>query len=305
MTDRVLDDEYGKDDVRDFALWKGPKPGEPSWKTAIGPGRPGWHIECSAMSMKYLGESFDIHTGGVDLIFPHHEDEIAQSEAATGKPFVRTWLHNEHLRMGGRKMAKREGNFATPADVYDMGFSPRALRYALLAGHYREPLEFSEEGLHAAASAVERLSTLLSSLDSYVGERPDDEGLPGVLEHARGEFISALDEDLNAAAAFAAVFELVRELNRRVSARSLSTSDARRAGALLRDLDQVMAVAEAEEAPLPVEATQLLERRAGARRARDWDESDRLREELAAAGIAVEDTADGQRWRRVPVRADG
>ena len=305
VTDRVLDDEYGKDDVRDFALWKGPKPGEPSWKTAIGPGRPGWHIECSAMSMKYLGESFDIHTGGVDLIFPHHEDEIAQSEAATGKPFVRTWLHNEHLRMGGRKMAKREGNFATPADVYDMGFSPRALRYALLAGHYREPLEFSEEGLHAAASAVERLSTLLSSLDSYVGERPDDEGLPGVLEHARGEFISALDEDLNAAAAFAAVFELVRELNRRVSARSLSTSDARRAGALLRDLDQVMAVAEAEEAPLPVEATQLLERRAGARRARDWDESDRLREELAAAGIAVEDTAEGQRWRRVPVRADG
>jgi len=305
VTERVLDDEYGKDDVRDFALWKGPKPGEPSWETAIGPGRPGWHVECSAMSMKYLGPSFDIHTGGVDLIFPHHEDEIAQSEAATGQPFVRLWLHNEHLRMAGRKMAKREGNIATPSEVYAMGFPPRALRYALLAGHYREPLEFSEGSLRAATSAVERLSALLAALGRYAEERPDDPGLPGLLEGARAGFITALDDDLNAAAAFGAVFELVRELNRRVAARTLSTSDARQAAALIRDLDQVMAVVEGDETPLDPHAADLLERRAAARQARDWAESDRLREQLAAAGITVEDTADGQRWRTIPARVDG
>jgi len=305
VTERVLADEYGKDDIRDFALWKGPKPGEPSWEAAIGPGRPGWHIECSAMSMRYLGPTFDIHTGGVDLIFPHHEDEIAQSEAATGQPFVRLWLHNEHLRMAGRKMAKREGNIATPSEVYAMGYPPRALRYALLAGHYREPLEFGEEPLRAATSAVERLSGLLAALDRYAEDRPDDPGLPGLLDRARADFIAALDDDLNAAAAFGAVFELVRELNRRVAGRTLSTSDARRAGAFIRELDQVMAVAEEDEAPLDPQTAALLERRSAARKARDWAESDRLREELAAAGMAVEDTADGQRWRRIPARVDG
>ena len=304
VTERVLDDEYDKDDIRDFALWKGARPGEPSWETSIGLGRPGWHIECSAMSMKYLGPSFDIHTGGVDLIFPHHEDEIAQSEAATGQPFVRLWLHNEHLRMAGRKMAKREGNIATPSEIYAMGFPPRALRYALLAGHYREPLEFSEEPLTAATSAVHRLSAALASLDRYAEERLDDPTLPDLLERARADFIAALDDDLNAAAAFGAVFELVRELNRRVAARMLSSSDARRAAALIRELDQVMAVAEEDEAPLDPQSSALLERRAAARRARDWAESDRLRERLADVGIAVEDTPDGQRWRRIPVRVD-
>ena len=146
--------------MRDFALWKGAKPGEPSWSTSIGEGRPGWHIECSAMSMRYLGASFDIHTGGIDLVFPHHEDEIAQSEAATGQPFVRTWLHCAHLQMGGEKMAKRTGNIARPADLYAAGISPRALRYALLAAHYRAPLDFSEASLAAAPAAVERLSTV-------------------------------------------------------------------------------------------------------------------------------------------------
>jgi cysteinyl-tRNA synthetase len=305
VTERVLADEYGKDDVRDFAVWKGPKSGEPSWKTSVGPGRPGWHIECSAMSMKYLGKTFDIHTGGVDLIFPHHEDEIAQSEAATGQPFVRVWMHNEHLRMSGRKMAKREGNIATPDEVYATGVSPRALRYALLAGHYREPLEFGDEPLAAAASAVERLSTVLAALDAYESDRAGDPDLPGLLAAAREGFVAGLDDDLNTPAAFAAVFELVRELNRKLAARSLSTSDARSAAALIRDLDRVMAVAEEEEAPLPPELASLLEQREGARRARDFATSDRLREQLATAGIAVEDTVDGQRWRRIPVRVDG
>jgi cysteinyl-tRNA synthetase len=305
VTERVLADEYGKDDVRDFALWKGPKEGEPSWDTAIGPGRPGWHIECSAMSMRYLGKTFDIHTGGVDLIFPHHEDEIAQSEAATGQPFVRVWMHNEHLRMSGRKMAKREGNIATPAEVYATGVSPRALRYALLAGHYREPLEFGDEPLAAAASAVERLSTVLAALDAYEADQPDDAELPALLERARAEFIEALDDDLNTPAAFAAVFELVRDLNRRLAARTLSTADARAAAAVIRELDRVLAVAEEDQEPLPADLIALLDQRAAARRERDFATSDRLRDELASAGVAVEDTPDGQRWRRIPVRVDG
>ena len=172
--ERVESDEYGKDDVRDFALWKGPKPGEPSWDTVVGPGRPGWHIECSAMSMAQLGESFDIHTGGVDLVFPHHEDELAQSEAATGKPFVRTWLHCAHLRMGGEKMAKSTGNIARVSDLIAAGVSPRALRYGLLSVHYRAPLNWSDDSLPSAAAAVERIDALLAALAAYREDRADD-----------------------------------------------------------------------------------------------------------------------------------
>jgi cysteinyl-tRNA synthetase len=298
--ERVEADDYGKDDVRDFAVWKGPKPGEPSWPSAVGAGRPGWHIECSAMSMAELGESFDIHTGGVDLIFPHHEDELAQSEAATGKPFVRTWLHCAHLAMGGQKMAKRIGNIERPSDIYARGYSPRALRYTLLAAHYRAGLEFSDAPLQAAAAAVERLSTVLSALDAYRQDAPDAADLPALLTHTRDAFIAALDDDLNIAPALAAIFDLARELNRRLDARSLSSADAARAAVLLRDLDQVLAVM--EDSPtgpaLPAEVVALLEARDTAREARDFAASDRLRDELAAYGILVEDTRDGQRWRR-------
>jgi cysteinyl-tRNA synthetase len=185
QTERVAADDYGKDDVRDFALWKGAKPGEPSWDTEIGPGRPGWHIECSAMSMKQLGESFDIHTGGVDLIFPHHENEIAQSEAATGKKFVTTWLHNAHLQLGGTKMARRVGNIARPADVYADGYTPVELRYALLATHYRAPLEWGDDTLDHARAAIGRLSTAVATLDAYEEEKADDPDLPAALDSAR------------------------------------------------------------------------------------------------------------------------
>ncbi|TAM67781.1 MAG: cysteine--tRNA ligase [Chloroflexota bacterium] len=302
---RVEADEYAKDDVRDFALWKGPRPDEPSWETEVGPGRPGWHIECSAMAMAELGPTLDLHTGGVDLIFPHHEDEMAQSEAATGQPFVRTWLHCAHLQMGGRKMAKRDGNVARPADLYATGLSPRALRYALLAAHYRAGLESSDESLAAAAAAVERLSTLLVALDAYREERPDDAGAAAAIETARAGFVAALDDDLNTPPALAALFDLVRDLNRRMDARSLSTADAARAAVAVRDLDRVLAVAEDEaEAALPEEIAQLLEARAAARRSRDWAESDRLRDLLIEHGLAVEDTRDGQRWRRVHEPAD-
>jgi cysteinyl-tRNA synthetase len=302
--ERVEADEYGKDDVRDFAVWKGPKPGEPSWDTPIGAGRPGWHIECSAMSMAHLGPSFDIHTGGVDLVFPHHEDEIAQSEAATGQPFVRTWLHCAHLRLGGQKMAKSTGNIERVADLVAAGVPPRALRYALISVHYRAPLNYTEDSLPAAAAAVERIDAVLAALAAYHEDRADDPDLPAVLDGVRAGFEAALDDDLNISEALAALFDGIRELNRRIDARSLSTADAGRACALLRELDGVLGIAAPEAAALEPGLQALLDQRAAARAARDWAASDRLREELLARGIAVEDTRDGQRWRSL-VNAGG
>jgi cysteinyl-tRNA synthetase len=297
--ERVEADEYAKDDVRDFALWKGPKPGEPSWSTPIGEGRPGWHIECSAMSMTHLGTSFDIHTGGIDLIFPHHEDEIAQSEAATGEPFVQTWLHCAHLQSSGTKMAKSTGNIARPSELFEAGVSPRALRYALLAVHYRASLNHSDESLAAAAAALSRLDALVAALAAFVEDRPNDPTLPALLEEARTAFGEALDDDLNISEGLAALFGLVRELNRRIEARSISTDDAARSLALLRDLDQVLAVLPEADEDLAPELRSMLDERSAARAARDWAASDRLRDELLARGIAVEDTRDGQRWRRL------
>jgi cysteinyl-tRNA synthetase len=296
--ERVEADEYEKDDVRDFALWKAAKPGEPSWQTSLGEGRPGWHIECSAMSMRYLGPSFDIHTGGIDLVFPHHEDEIAQSEAATGQPFVHTWLHCAHLHMGGQKMAKRTGNITRPAEVYASGISPRALRYALMATHYRSPLEFSEASLAHAAAAVDRLVTAVAALDGYREERSDDPSLADLLDSARSAFAAALADDLNISAALAAAFDLVRELNSRVAMRSLSSADARRAAAAIRELDTVLGILDEAGQELPEALAAMLESRVVARTARDWRRSDELRDALAAAGIVVEDTPDGQRWRK-------
>jgi len=299
--ERVEADEYAKDDVRDFALWKGPRDGEPSWETAVGPGRPGWHIECSAMSMRYLGTSFDVHTGGVDLVFPHHEDEMAQSEAATGDPFVRTWLHCAHLQMGGEKMAKSTGNIARVGEVVADGVSPRALRYALIAAHYRMALSFGPDSLHAAASAVERLDAVWAALGGYTSDAADDAGLDAVLAAARRGFEDGLDDDLNVSPALAAVFDLVRELNRRIAARTLSTADAGRARDVLADLDRVLALLPDEDTLEP-ELAALVEARAAARARREWAESDRLRAELLDRGVAVEDTRDGQRWRRTEAR---
>ena len=297
--ERVEADEYGKDDVRDFALWKAPKPGEPSWDTVVGPGRPGWHVECSAMSMAQLGPSFDIHTGGVDLIFPHHEDEIAQSEAATGVPFVRTWMHCAHLRMGGEKMAKSVGNIARVADLIASGVAPRALRYALISVHYRASLNYSDESLTAAAAAVERIDAVIAALDAYREDRPDDPELPAVLDRARAGFEAGLDDDLNVSEALAALFDGIRDLNRRIDARTLSTDDAARATALIRELDAVLGVAAPAASGLDPDLEAMLEARIAARTARDWAESDRLRDALLARGVAVEDTRDGQRWRLV------
>ncbi len=297
--ERVEADEYGKDDVRDFALWKGPKPGEPVWETAIGPGRPGWHIECSAMSMAHLGPSFDIHTGGIDLIFPHHEDEIAQSEAATGQTFVGTWLHCAHLQMGGSKMAKSTGNIARVGDYLAAGVSPRALRLALISVHYR-----------AALNSVGRLA-------GRGGRRPRaarcgrrrarrlPRGRPGrpelveALAAARDAFGEALDDDLNVSAAPGGA---VRPGPRPEPAdRAAVALDRRRrpgAGSCSATWTACWRSCPTRRDDLEPAAAALLDERAAARAARDFAASDRLRDELAELGVTVEDTRDGQRWRR-------
>ena len=296
--ERVEADDYAKDDVRDFALWKGSKPDEPSWDTSIGKGRPGWHIECSAMSMRYLGPSFDIHTGGVDLVFPHHTDEIAQSEAATGRRFVAYWLHNAFLQMGSQKMSKSLGNIERVGDILARGISPRALRLALISAHYRMSLSFGEESLQAASSAIDRLDALMAALAVYRSEGPDDVSLPSVLDGARTAFEAALDDDLNISPALAAVFDLIRELNRRIDGRTLSTADAGRAIDFIRDLDRVQAIGPPAEEALDPDLQKLLDERVAARANKEWAESARLRVALADRDILVEDTRDGQRWRR-------
>ena len=298
--ERVEADEYAKDDVRDFAVWKGPKPGEPSFSTPVGEGRPGWHIECSAMSMKHLGPSFDIHTGAVDLIFPHHEDELAQSEAATGLPFVGTWLHCAHLKMAGAKMARSVGNIERVSDLLERGVSARALRYVLIAVHYRAALNYTDASLAAAGSALDRYDALLAALAGYRQDGPADPGLADLLATTRAGFERALDDDLNIAPALAVLFDFIREVNRRIDARALSTADAGIVTSFVSDLDRVLGIGpDSVDDGLTPELEALLEARAAARTARDWAESDRLRDELARQGIVVEDTRDGQRWRRL------
>jgi len=252
------------------------------------------------MSMKYLGQTFDIHTGGVDLIFPHHENEIAQSEAATGERFVNTWLHCAHLQLGGQKMARREGNIYRPDELYEQGWRPAELRYALLATYYRAPLEWSDDTMANARAAVERLTSAVVRAGEYEATGGADDGaFQGAISAAGVAFRAGLDDDLNISAALAAVFDLVRDLNRRIDARSISTTAAQRGVDALRDFDRVLAVIDEQPANLPDGAQALLDQRAAARSAKEFSTSDRLRDELAAMGVAVEDTPGGQRWRRI------
>ncbi|HEX4378667.1 MAG TPA: cysteine--tRNA ligase [Candidatus Acidoferrum sp.] len=310
---RVDNDRYEKESARDFALWKAPKPGEHFWETPIGPGRPGWHIECSAMAMHYLGETIDIHTGGIDLAFPHHENEIAQSEGATGKKFVNYWMHAEHLLVEGEKMSKSLGNFFTLRDLFAKGYKPSALRFALASVPYRRQLNFTFDGLQQAAAAVDRLRNFS---DRLTREKFPEGNAPGMKERiakAANDFDAALADDLNTAMALGAVYDLVREANIAVDKGEFRQGDVAAAKDFLTQFDRVFAViadTDAEKlaalgygagdgAMSDAEVEKMVAERQDARKRRDFAASDRLRKELADRGIILEDSRDGSvRWKR-------
>ncbi|MEJ5238553.1 MAG: cysteine--tRNA ligase [Limisphaera sp.] len=307
--ERVRSDEYAKETPVDFALWKArtPEDGEIFWPSPWGEGRPGWHIECSAMSMKALGPSFDLHLGGEDLMFPHHEDEIAQSEGAAlqppGQRFVKYWLHGAFLLVEGRKMSKSLGNFFTLRDLLARGFSGREIRYTLLTAHYRETFNFTLEGLQAARGALGRLDECLTRLRE-VASAATGNGAPTAAQAVSvpdlvGPFTAAMDEDLNISAAWAAVFEWVRQLNRAMAAGELTPDQARAALDQWQRVDQVLGVGEVQELQVPPEIQSLVEARQAARKARDFARADALREQLRAAGWLVEDTPRGPRLKRI------
>jgi cysteinyl-tRNA synthetase len=320
---RVDVDEYEKDNVRDFALWKSPKAGEAKWETEIGPGRPGWHIECSAMAMEYLGETLDVHLGGEDLIFPHHENEIAQSEAATGKTFSRYWMHVRFLLVEGQKMSKSLGNFYTPRDLMLKGHKPSSIRYLLSSVPYQKQLNFTFDGLKQAANSVERLRNFKLRLEAGHFPEGSNDGMK-MLARSTGERMrSALEDDMNTAQALAAIFDMVREANAAADAGKLLRGDVPELQQTLRQFDQIFAVLEDDDvektkrvqvwaraegkldesvdsdpslSDSAVEA--LIEQRQQARKSRDFAKADAVRKQLADAGIILEDTKDGLRWKR-------
>jgi len=298
--ERVRSDEYEKEAVADFALWKArvPEDGPVFWPSPWGPGRPGWHIECSAMSMKLLGPSFDLHLGGEDLIFPHHEDEIAQSEGAGmqtgGQRFVKYWLHGAHLLVENKKMSKSLGNFFTLRDLLDKGFAGREIRHLLLTAHYRETFNFTLEGLRAARAALQRIDECLGKLRERAAGRKGAED-PAVLE----AFAGAINDDLNVSRAWSVVFEWVRELNRQLAENRLDAAGAAAALATWDRLDTVLGVGAPAEIEVPAEINALLAARQEARKARDFKRADALRDELKAKGWIIEDTPKGARVKRL------
>jgi cysteinyl-tRNA synthetase len=301
---RVDADNYTKEDARDFVLWKATRPGEPTWNCGVGPGRPGWHIECSAMALRLLGESpIDIHTGGIDLVFPHHENEIAQSEGATGQPFSRFWIHTEHLLVDDQKMSKSLGNVYTLSDITARGFRPSALRYLLLSAHYRKQLNFTFTGMQQAEEALRRLTDCLDRMAAVT--RPGSHAaLQQSAAEARQAFDEALSDDLNTSAGLAAMFDLVRVVNTAIDQGQIGQADAAVLEQTFGHFDDVLGVmglrrAEDREPPIPeAEILAAIEARQAARRARQFAEADRIREDMAARGVLFEDSAQGTRWKR-------
>jgi cysteinyl-tRNA synthetase len=299
-SDRVDTDRYEKEDARDFALWKAKDdPGEPAWQTELGEGRPGWHIECSAMSMQHLGETFDIHAGGIDLVFPHHENEIAQSEGATGKQFARYWLHAEHLKVEGETMSKSKGNFYTFRDLKEKGFDPTAVRYLLLSVPYRKQLNFTFEGLRGAEKTVQSLRDFRTRLKETKTDGGSNPELRAAVARAREEFEAGMDDDLNTSVALAAVHSLKTEVNRALDGCPLGEEDRRDILDAVERFNSVLNVFGRDEAELlDADIQALIEERQQARHRRDFRRADEIRDQLAARGITLEDTRDGVRWKR-------
>jgi cysteinyl-tRNA synthetase len=299
-SDRIKTDRYDKEDVRDFALWKAPaSETEPAWDASIGRGRPGWHIECSAMSMKYLGETFDIHAGGVDLVFPHHENEIAQSEGATGKPFVRYWIHFEHLKVDGETMSKSKGNFYTFRDITAKGFSAAAIRYFLLSVPHNKQLNFTFDALSGAEKTVASLRDFRARLSEAKTEPGKNEKLSEAAARALREFEAGMDDDLNTSIALAAVHNLSREVNTALARKQVKAEDQRELLDAIDRFDTVLNIfGEQQREMLDSEIQSLIDERQEARRRRDFGRADEIRDDLSSRGIILEDTKDGVRWKR-------
>ena len=296
--ERVASDEYEKESVADFALWKArvPDDGDVFWPSPFGDGRPGWHIECSAMSIKALGETFDLHLGGEDLKFPHHEDEIAQSEGATGKPFVKYWLHGAHLLVEGKKMSKSLGNFFTLRDLLAKGFTGREVRYLLLTAHYRETFNFTLDGLHGAKSALARIDECVGKLREIAGDKVGTPWPPSLLMK---DFSFALADDLNISGAWASVFYWVRETNKLIANNNLPPEEAASRLSEWEYFDSVLGVGAKAEAEAPTEIQTLAEARTAAKKAKDFKRSDAIREELKAKGWIIDDTPKGIKLRKL------
>ena len=298
--ERVRNDEYAKETAADFALWKArvPEDGQVFWPSPWGEGRPGWHIECSAMSMALLGPSFDVHVGGEDLVFPHHEDEIAQSEGAglqaPGQRFVKYWLHGAHLMVEGKKMAKSLGNFFTLRDLLAKGFTGREIRYSLLSAHYRETFNFTLENLQGARVSLQRIDECLTKLRELAGAATGK-----AQAEVLGLFSAALDDDLNVAGAWGVIFDWVRDTNRRLAENALDAAAAADALATWETMDSVFGVGAPAEVAVPPEITALLEARQAARKAKDFKRADAIRDELKAKGWVIEDTPKGARVKRI------
>ena len=301
--ERVSTDEYEKESVADFALWKArvPDDGDIFWPSPFGEGRPGWHIECSAMSMKLLGESFDLHLGGEDLKFPHHEDEIAQSEAATGKPFVKFWMHGAHLLVEGKKMSKSLGNYFTLRDLVAKGFTAREVRYLLLTAHYRETFNFTIDGLAGAKAALARIDECIGKLRERAAEMLalEKDSRQNSPVNLLPSFSAALEEDLNISGAWGAVFEWVREINRRLAEHSLSPTAAELALVEWNKVDSVLGIGTKSEAEIPAEIIELAEARTAAKKAKDFKHADAIRGELKVKGWAIEDSPKGIKLKKI------
>ena len=297
---RVKQDQYEKEQIQDFALWKmhDKEDGNVVWKTDIGDGRPGWHIECSAMSMKYLGEHFDIHAGGIDLVFPHHENEIAQSEASTKKKFVNYWIHNEHLLVDGHKMSKSLRNFFTLRDLLNKEYSPRAIRYLLLSANYRVQLNFTEEAVKAAENAVQRLDDFMAKLKEIKNNYKNND-IDKLIQKTKKHFEDAMDDDLSISIALSHIFEFIKEINVLMMHDKIGKNNAKKIINFMQDIDKVLGILKEKEEKLSPELKKLIEEREKARKEKDYAKADRIREELKQKGVILEDTKGGVRWKKV------